>query len=238
MIGEELTLPIIIAAAAIDSINPCVFGVLIFLIAFMTRMFKSPKKMLIFGLLYSIVVYITYLFIGFGILKVAINTGFATTFYWIAALIAIAAGLFEIKDYFWYGKGFSLQMLPGANERVKMYTSQIGKMEKRHPLLSLVVAAFLGFFVVLVELPCTGAPYLAILALIGKGEVGQALPLLLLYNFIFVVPLFFIIGAAYFGKSSGAMEEWRKKHRGFMRLGVGLFLVSLGLYMIYSVQGF
>lgn len=114
MFGEELTLPIIIAAAVVDSINPCVFGVLIFLIAFMTRMFKSPNKMLIFGLFYSAVVYVTYLLLGFGILKIAIGTGFATTFYWIAALIAIAAGLFEIKDYFWYGKGFSLQIIPGG----------------------------------------------------------------------------------------------------------------------------
>src|SRR3990167_5036059 len=104
----SLTIPIIIAAAALDSINPCVFGVLIFLIAFMTRMFKSPRKMILMGFLYSAVVYATYLALGFGILKVAISSGFASTFYWIAALIAIFAGLFGIKYYFCYRKGFSL----------------------------------------------------------------------------------------------------------------------------------
>lgn len=79
MTGDNLTLPIIIAAAALDSINPCVFGVLIFLIAFMTKVFKSHQKMLLFGLLYSAIVYITYLLLGFGILKVAIDAGLATT---------------------------------------------------------------------------------------------------------------------------------------------------------------
>src|SRR3989338_3988518 len=112
MADQNLTLGLVIGAAAADSINPCVFGVLIFLIAFMTKLFKSPHKMLLGGLFYTAVVYATYLLLGFGILKLALNTGLATTFYWAAALIAIMAGLLEIKDYFWYGRGFTLQIVP------------------------------------------------------------------------------------------------------------------------------
>src|SRR3989344_261674 len=163
---QNLTLGIIIGAAVIDSINPCVFGVLIFLIAFMLKLFKSPAKMLLGGLFYSGVVYVTYLLLGFGILKLALNTGVAAAFYWGAALIAILAGLLEIKDYFWYGKGFSLQMFPGGVRRLRYYTDKIEKMEVRHPAMLLLITAALGVFVVLVELPCTGAPYLAILGLL------------------------------------------------------------------------
>jgi cytochrome c biogenesis protein CcdA len=234
--GQELTLPIVIGAAAIDSINPCVFGVLIFLIAFMTKMFKSANKMLLFGLMYSAVVYVTYLLLGFGILKLTIGTGIATAFYWVAALIAIFAGLLEIKDFFWYGKGPSLQIIPGGGERIKYYTSKIEKMEQGHPALLILTTALLGVFVVLVELPCTGAPYLAILGLLSKGAFATAVPLLLLYNLIFIIPLFVIIGIAYFGTSSEALEEWRKEHRGLMRLGIGIFLLLLGFYMIYSLN--
>ena len=234
--GQELTLPLVIGAAAIDSINPCVFGVLIFLIAFMTKIFKSSGKMLVFGLLYTSVVYATYLLLGFGILKLAIGSGFASSFYWVAALIAILAGLLEIKDYFWYGKGFSLQIIPGGGERIKYYTSKIEKMESRHPALLILTTALLGVFVVMIELPCTGAPYLAILGLLSKGAFTTAVPLLFLYNFIFIVPLFIIIGIAYFGASSETLEEWRKEHRGLMRLGIGIFLLLLGFYMIYSLN--
>jgi cytochrome c biogenesis protein CcdA len=223
--GEELTLPIIIVAAAVDSINPCVFGVLIFLIAFMTRMFKSASKMLIFGLLY-----------GFGILKIAIDTNIATTFYWLAALIAIFAGLLEIKDYFWYGKGPSLQIIPGGGDRIKYYTNKIENMEQRHPALLILTTALLGVFVVLIELPCTGAPYLAVLGLLSKGEFATAVPMLLIYNFVFVIPLFVIIGISYFGTTSETLENWRKEHRGLMRLGIGIFLLLLGFYMIYSLN--
>lgn len=234
--GSELTLGIIITAAILDSINPCVLGVLIFLIAFMTRMFKSPTKMLMMGLLYTAVVYATYLVLGIGILKLTLSTNVAGTFYWIAALVAIVAGLLEIKDYFWYGKGFSLQMLPGASERIKYWTSKVENMETRHPLVLLATVVGLGIFVVMVELPCTGAPYLAVLGLLAKGEYSTAVPLLLLYNLIFILPLFLVIGIAYFGTSSERLENWRKENRGFMRLAVGTFLLVLGFYMLYSLQ--
>lgn len=234
--NEQLTLGIIIVAAVVDSINPCVFGVLIFLIAFMTRLFKSPRRMLLMGLLYSLVVYTTYLLLGFGILKVAINAGIASFFYWMAALIAIFAGLLEIKDYFWYGKGFSLQIIPGGSQRIKFYTRQIEKAEQKHPLALILTTILLGVVVVLVELPCTGAPYLAILGLLSKGAFAAAIPLLLLYNLIFIFPLFIIIGIAYFGTSSEKLESWRKEHRGLMRLGIGILLLSLGFYMLYSLN--
>ena len=50
------------------------------------------------------------------------GAGIAGNAIWISFIIAaIIAGLFEIKDYFWYGRGFSLQMISGAAERIKKY---------------------------------------------------------------------------------------------------------------------
>tara|TARA_Y100000031_G_scaffold145893_1_gene179006 strand:- start:308 stop:1018 length:711 start_codon:yes stop_codon:yes gene_type:complete len=235
MMPEGLTLGIIISAALLDSINPCVFGVLIFLCAFMVKVFKSPRKMLLGGLLYTAVVYLSYLLIGLGILKFTVSFGFSTVVYWIAAIIAIGAGVIEIKDFFWYGKGFSLQIIPGGAKRIKHYTAYIAKVNKKKPWLSYLVAGLLGIFVVLVELPCTGAPYLAILGILGKGDFASGVPLLLLYNLIFILPLFVIIGLVYFGKSSCTLEKWRVEHRSLMRLVVGIFLIALGAYMIYTI---
>lgn len=232
---EQLALGIIIAAALADSINPCVFGVLIFLLAYMTRVFKNTARMLIAGLIYITSVYVTYFLIGIGIFTLAYTAELAKPFYWFAASVAIVAGLFEIKDYFWYGKGFSLQMMPGAAERIKKYSNTMERMETVHPMLSLAVAAFLGIFVVFVELPCTGAPYLAILGMLSKGEYSAGIPLLLLYNLIFILPLFVIVGLVYAGHTSKTLEKWRKEHRGVMRLGIGLFLLALGAYMIWAV---
>lgn len=232
---EQLTLGIIIAAALADSINPCVFGVLIFLLAYMTAVFKNKAKMLIASLIYITAVYVTYFLLGIGILTLAYTAGLAKPFYWFAAFTAIAAGLFEIKDYFWYGKGFSLQMIPGGAERIKRYSKTMQMMEEKHPALGLLIAGLLGIFVVFVELPCTGAPYLAILGLLSAGNYANGMPLLLLYNLIFILPLFVIVSLVYFGHTSKTLEKWRKEHRGLMRLGIGLFLIALGAYMIWSV---
>src|SRR3989344_5849428 len=150
----EVNLGIIIVAAAADSINPCVFGVLIFLVAYMTKVFKSTRRMLIGGLVYITSVYISYFLLGLGILAFVKSIDLAITFYWVAAFIAIFAGILEIKDYFWYGAGLTLQILPGGAKRIRMYTKHIERVEKRHPALSLIVSFFLGFLVVLIELPC------------------------------------------------------------------------------------
>lgn len=232
---DQLTIPIIIVAAALDSINPCVFGVLIFLLGFLLTVFKKPNKMLLGGLIYSAAVYAVYFLLGFGILIAVVGSGFAYTIYWIAAIIAILAGLIEMKDFFWYGRGISLKMIPGADKRIKAYTLKIKTLHRKSPWLAYAMAAFLGAFVPLVELPCTGAPYFAILALIAEGALEFAVPYLLLYNLVFIAPLLFIIGLVYFGKSSKTLEAWRKKHRGTMRLAIGLFLVALGAYMIYTI---
>ena len=91
---EQLTLGIIIAAALADSINPCVFGVLIFLLAYMTAVFRNKIRMLAAGLIYIATVYATYFLLGMSIFTVAYTAGFSRPFYWLPATIAKIAGAF------------------------------------------------------------------------------------------------------------------------------------------------
>ena len=55
---------------------------------------------------------------------------------------------------------------------------------------------------------------------------------LLLYNFIFVLPLLVILLLVYFGLSAKKVEGWRKKNRKWMRLITGLIMVGLGILLI------
>lgn len=234
-IGQLPELGLIIVTALADSINPCVIGVLLFLVAFLNKTFGSRNRMLLGGLYYTVVVYITYLVLGLGIVQVAVSFDFARTFYMFAAGIALIAGMLEIKDYLWYGKGFTLQIVPGGADRIKYYTQKIEDLQKMHPVLGFLLIGVVGIFVVLIELPCTGAPYLAILGVIAEGNnIREAIPLLLLYNLVFILPLLVVIGLSYAGKTE-AMASWRNENRGLMRLGIGMFLLFLGEYMIYSV---
>lgn len=221
-------IPVLIGAAVVDSINPCAFGVLIFLLAYLIKTSKKKSKILIHGMIYISAVFLTYLIAGLILMPIVGSLGrFSVTFYAILGVIIIITGLLELKDFFWYGKGPSLQLLPGASKRIKMYVDKISGSPQ---------SAFgLGVFVAIVELPCTGAVYLAIISMMALGGVDALkVSWLVAYNVIFVLPLIIILFAFYFGITGDQLEAWRKKNRKFMRLGIGLLLVGLGIWMVAS----
>lgn len=234
---DQLALPAVVLGAAIDSVNPCAFGVLIFLMAYLTKVFDRKSTVLIGGLLYTAAVYITYFLAGLGLLSAVQNPSASYWFYWVATFVAFSAAAFEIKDFFWYGRGVSLDMsvIPGSADRIKMWTSKIESTAESNPRMALAMTLPIGFGAAAFELPCTGQVYLAILGLINASGVGIGtwLPWLALYNFIFVLPLIIITLLMYFGMSSDRLETWRKKNRRYMRLGAGLFLYALGAFLLW-----
>lgn len=215
-------IPILVGAAIIDSINPCAFGVLIFLLAYLTKTASKKAKLLLHGLTYIFAVFLTYLIAGLLLMPLIGSLGRASVItYGVIGIIVIIFGLLEIKDFFWYGKGPSLALLPGAAQRIKMY---VGKITG-----SVYSAFLLGVFVALVELPCTGAVYLAILSLMSlTGTNAQSVTWLVVYNLIFVLPLVVILLAFYRGMDAEVLENLRKKHRHLMRLAIGLLLLGMG----------
>ena len=68
----ELTLPVVITAALIDSINPCAFAVMAFLLSYIGTL-GSKKKVLQIGIIYSVAVFVTYLLAGLGHIHSAIQ---------------------------------------------------------------------------------------------------------------------------------------------------------------------
>jgi cytochrome c biogenesis protein CcdA len=227
-----LSLPIIIGFALLDSINPCVIGVLLVML---TVLLKTGKRRTILtnGLAYTVGVYATYIIGGLTLLSV-FNAVRAITVVsqWLYAVIGafiIIAGILEVKDFFWYGRWFALSIpkkFIGYIER---------KVETTHA--SLYAAFAFGTVITLIELPCTGAPYLAILTLMSQSGLNfiTGIPLLLLYNLVFVLPLLVIIGMAYYGTEIKRMESWKKENRGTMRLAIGVALLAVGIWIITAV---
>jgi len=140
-----------------------------------------------------------------------------------AAVLAILAGLVNIKDFFWYGKGFTL----------KIPESKKGVIERWVHRANIPGAIVLGFLVSMFELPCTGGIYLAILALLADSVTrAAAIVYLLIYNVMFVAPLVVILILILRGMSAERLESWRESKRSLMKLLLGLLLVFLGLVML------
>jgi len=223
----SLTISAVIVAALADSINPCAFAVLIFLLMYLSSI-ASKKRMLKIGITYIITIFSVYFLSGLGIFVFVQGFGISRIVFNIAAIVSIIAGLINVKDFFWYGKGISL-VIP---EKARPLT------EKYIKLASLPAAILLGILVSLFELPCTGGVYLAILSLLANNLTQTAaIPWLLFYNLIFILPLVVILTAVVFGYEAGKADKIRLEKRKWLKLIMGLIMIGLGLAMILGWFG-
>src|SRR3989338_4075363 len=126
----SLTIPILVGAAVVDSINPCAFGVLIFLLTYLFKAFHSRRSVLMHGLTYISAVFLTYFLAGLLLLPIISQLGRISTWAYVSiGVILIIFGILEIKDFFFYGKGLSLGIIPSASRRIEILVRHItGKL--------------------------------------------------------------------------------------------------------------
>lgn len=227
----DISLPtwsVVFVTALIDSINPCAIGVLVILIATLLSLSHNKNKMLAVGAIYIAAVFLTYLAAGFGLLIFIQKLQLSQELSWIVGILVILLGLVEIKDFWWYGKGISLQIPAKRAKQVMHYIKHV----------TIPGSIFLGIFVAAVELPCTGGPYLAITTVLAKlGFTWDVFWLLVVYNFIFVLPLVVILGLVYFGLSVKRVQEWKDAQKRWMRLFIGIIMIALGVLLLLWAAG-
>jgi cytochrome c biogenesis protein CcdA len=223
-------LTIVIGAAAIDSINPCAIGVLILMVSVILGQGGSTRKLLVTGSAYIFAIFATYLIAGLGLVYFFSTIPIVIAEYLSIAVgaLVIFAGILEIKDFFWYGKGFSLQI-------PKKYADKIHDWS--HSNKSVGGVMLLGAFVAAVELPCTGAPYLAIITILRIDFTIWAFGMMVLYNIIFVMPLIIILILVASGTKISVVSKWKEDSKGNMRLAMGLLFVALGWILILIANG-
>ncbi len=190
---------------------------------------QSTKKMLLLGGLYILSVFTVYLIAGLGLTYFFATIPLAAAEYISIAVgsLIIFAGILEIKDFFWYGRWFSLTIPARFASKIHVYSTRV----------TVPGVIFLGAFVSAVELPCTGAPYLAIITLLSQYFDFTAFMLLVLYNILFVSPLIVILIMVASGKKLYEIKRWKQEKRGHMRLAIGLLLIAMGWLLILIANG-
>jgi cytochrome c biogenesis protein CcdA len=225
---SSLSLLTVIGAALVDSINPCAIAVLLIL---MTALLVTgnKKRAIKSGLAFTLSIYIAYFLFGLGLFSAIQISGLSYYFYKIIGVLAIIIGLANIKDFFWYGgAGFVMEIprkwRPKLKEMLGKVTSPLG-------------AFLMGFVVCLFELPCTGGPYIVILGLLAdKMTMWSSIPILLLYNLVFVLPLIIITLLIYSGFANVEnATKWKDKNIRILHLIAGLIMLILGLLITFGV---
>jgi len=220
--STELTVPLVIFSAMVDSVNPCAFSVLIFLLISLVAA-GERRRILLVGGVYTAAVFIFYLLSGVGLFSAIHLSGLSFWLSLIGALVAIGLGLVGVIDTLTKKEGFILGIPESKKAIIDEYIRKA----------SLPAAFTLGILVGIFELPCTGGIYLAILGLMSRDmTLMQGLPFLLLYNIIFVLPLILIILIVAFGIPPERADAWRIRHRRVLRIAVALVMIAIGVIII------
>lgn len=229
--GLDLTIAGITGLALVDAINPCALAVLIILLStILLRNPKKKKKALYSGIAFSIAVYLCYFIMGMlivlGLKWVTAVTSLSPAWLYRAfGVFAIILGILNIKDYVKYGAGGFVMEVPRKwRPSMKHFIQSV---------TSIKGAFIVGIIVSLFLLPCTAGPYFVAGGLLAGVEWMSALPWLLYYNFLFILPMIAITIFVYYGFT--AVEEvsgWRERNIRRLHLVAGIILVGLGLAMV------
>lgn len=217
--------------ALADAVNPCVIAILtIVLITILIQNPEKRKKVLYTGLAFIGAIYIGYLFYGFLIIQIfkSLNdfiSNFSSYIYKGLAIFAMLLGALNIKDYFMYRPGgiateMPMFMRPRAKLLIKKMTSPRG-------------AFFIGIFVTVFLLPCTIGPYIIAGGLLSEIGFIKALPWLLYYNLLFVIPMIIITALVYIGYTKVEdVSGWKERNIKYLHLIAGLLLFFVGLSLL------
>lgn len=232
------TLAGIVAAAAVDSINPCMVATLVFFLSLLSVSHMGVRRMMLAGGAFVVACYVTYFLLGLGLLGVL---RVLTAVQWVKrvfeAVVLLALVVFsslsflDAARYRRTGRGDSLRLrLPDGLQR-RIHAVMKRGLSRRHLLLG---GLGIGVLVTLMESVCTGQVYVPALALMIKSgqSVVRCAFYLGLYNLIFVMPLVILLGLTCAGLGTPALVDWSRRNVVFSKVSLGLFFAVMAVMML------
>ena len=236
--AEDKTLTIILAMIVLgalgDAVNVCALAVMIILITVAISKFHDPKKMLYMGLSFIFAIYLVYLLTGLGLFTVLkswlASSGASVMFKKVVGVIAIILGILNLKDYIKpHAGGFAMEVPLSWRPRMKKIIEGITSIHGAF-LAGLIVSLFLT--------PCVGTIYAAIIGMLSTTGITyfEGIMLLVLYNFIFILPMLIILVLIYRGvKSAKEVESWKERNIRRMHLIAGIAIIIVGIVLLSGI---
>lgn len=223
--AKDLSLPTLtLVLAGCDAFNPCAFFVLLLLLSLLVHS-QSRMRILIVGgvfVLFSGLMYFLFMAAWLNLFLVIGHLRFITL---IAGLVALAIGLMNVKDFFWFKKGPSLSI--PESSRPALFQRMTHLISASNGLTLLAGAASLAVVANLYELLCTsGFPmvYTRILTLSDLSYSGYY-GYLALYNLIYVAPMALIVCGFCLTLGARKLTEYQGK---VLKLLSGNMMLALG----------
>jgi len=232
-----LTVPTVLASGVADGFNPCAFALLVLFATYTltlvnavtgdgTPTLEARRRLLGAGSLYVGAVLVTYFIIGLGLFSFLSWLGRDHLVSRVAVVIALVMALWMLKDVFLPGVGPSM-MAPGGTH---------GRMQKAMERGGLAGMLIAGVLVGICTVPCSGAIYLDVVAVLhasGGGLTGLAL--LALYNVAFIVPLLILLLAVSNRRVLGQLGRWNRANSPWVKVGLSLMVIAMSFGLMVSM---
>ena len=227
--AASLSLPVLtLVLAGVDAFNPCAFFVLLFLLSLLVHANSRGRMFLIGGtfVLFSGLLYFVFMAAWLNLFLVLEGIRAVTV---VAGVVAIGFALFNVKDFFLFGRGPSLSIPEAA--KPGLFARMRGLLSADNLPALLVGTVALAIAANAYELLCTsGFPLVYTRALpLNDLSVSGYYLYLAFYNVIYVLPLFIIVvvftttlGSR---KLTGFQGRVLKLMSGLMMLGLGCVLL-------------
>ncbi len=225
-------LSVVLTLGLIDGINPCAIAVIVFLLGYLITFAGKRSRLWITGIIYIVTTFVVYFVIGLVFVK-SIEQLLGNQYYAVISLtlntvlgvILIFAGIINLKDFFWFGKGLFLGISKGA----------FPKIQKLAMVASYPLVALLAVMVTLFEAPCSLPLYLGTSKLIADSASSLATTAgyLSIYNLMFVVPLIVVLVIIGVTSNMVAVKEFEHRGKRWLKLIMGAILVMLGVILLF-----
>jgi cytochrome c biogenesis protein CcdA len=230
----------VLGAGLIDGLNPCAFATLIFFISYLAFTGRRGRDILFVGIAFALGVFITYLLVGVGLLKVIQSLSFFTALgrwvYLLTALLCVVLATLTFRDFFKAREGQASEMTLKLPLSLRRRINRV--IREGSQVRAFVAMAFVtGFVVSLIELACTGQVYLpTIVYVLSRPELAsQAFLYLVLYCLMFILPLIVVFILSYLGTTSEQLGQFVNRHTSTIKLMTGLVFIGLALWMAWTM---
>jgi cytochrome c biogenesis protein CcdA len=232
-----LTVPTVLASGFADGFNPCAFALLVLFATYTLTLVntvtadgsatgEARRRLLGAGSLYVTAVLVTYFLIGLGLLSFLAWLGQDHLVTRAASILALVMALWMLKDVFLPGIGPSMMAPSGTHGRMQ-------RAMERGGLAGMLIA---GVLVGICTVPCSGAIYLEITAVLhasGGGLTGIAL--LALYNLAFILPLLILLLAVSQRRVLGQLGRWNRSNSPWVKTGLALAVIAMSFGLLVSM---
>ncbi len=228
---SDYSLPVLtVVLGGIDSVNPCSFFVLLFLLSILIYT-KSRKRMILIGSIFIFFSGFIYFLLMTAILNVILISAQQLIIALIAGVIAIIFGALNIKDFFFFKKGPSAS-IPDS-QKPRLY-KQMRNLVKVTSVPSLIAGTIiLAFSANTVELLCSfNLPfiYTTILTSYNLSSFDYYL-YIFAYNLVYIIPLLVIVSAVVITMGRWKLSEFQGR---MLKLFSGIMIFALGEILLLN----